>query len=281
MIRVDRASVPVPAAANGPGSRAHAELAAAVAFYGNVANAGKDFAFKVYKDAGIAAALEALFHKKCAYCEGKYKGAAPVDIEHFRPKGAIAYDDAGAVKLRKPGYYWLAADWTNLLPSCIDCNRPRYQELADPGQGAGRRLSGKANWFPIEDEAHRAQAPGEEANEVPLLLDPCQDDPEQHLEFIEEGVLRPKLLAGGESRKAAASIRYYGLNRRDLVEERAEDQITVRYVLSNVKKAIAAGRAPDQEDLDQIKRFLRPHMRFVAQTRQIVRNELADLAGLL
>ncbi|MDB4925934.1 hypothetical protein [Mucilaginibacter sp.] len=54
---------------------------------------------------------------KCAYCERFYK----LDVEHFRPKGEIRDEDNGL--LRAVGYYWLGYEWSNLLPSCISCNR--------------------------------------------------------------------------------------------------------------------------------------------------------------
>lgn len=53
-------------------------------------------------------------------------GGAPLDVEHFRPKSEI--DEVDPATFRPvpgraptaPGYYWLAAAWSNLLPSCIE-----------------------------------------------------------------------------------------------------------------------------------------------------------------
>src|SRR5579872_571430 len=50
---------------------------------------------------------------KCAYCERICKA----DIEHYRPKKAVDEE------AQHPGYYWLCYEWSNLLPSCITCNR--------------------------------------------------------------------------------------------------------------------------------------------------------------
>ena len=75
--------------------------------------------------------LEQLFHKKCGYCETKYKAALTGDIEHYRPKGVIRGKDG---KLLWPGYYWLAADWSNLIPVCKRCNSKGEDE--DRGQPA-------------------------------------------------------------------------------------------------------------------------------------------------
>ena len=53
------------------------------------------------------------YHNKCAYCERLEKA----DIEHYRPKKKVAEDNT------HNGYYWLCYEWTNLLPSCVKCNR--------------------------------------------------------------------------------------------------------------------------------------------------------------
>src|SRR5688572_8642628 len=60
----------------------------------------KSFTYAAYKGADVKSALETLFHGKCAYCETRYSASAPVDIEHYRPKGAVAEDPAHG------GYWW-------------------------------------------------------------------------------------------------------------------------------------------------------------------------------
>ena len=43
---------------------------------------------------------------------------------------------------------------------------------------------GKSDQFPIEDEANRAWAPGAPLREeLPYLINPCIDDPSQHITF--------------------------------------------------------------------------------------------------
>src|SRR6266567_3958956 len=77
--------------------------------------------------------MEHVFNDKCAYCERLISGYYG-DAEHFRPKGAVNCND-GAGELVKPsgqipdpangdvlemphpGYFWLAYDWRNLVPS--------------------------------------------------------------------------------------------------------------------------------------------------------------------
>ena len=61
--------------------------------------------------------LREWYKSKCAYCERLYK----LDVEHYRPKGRITDENGGVISAT--GYYWLCYEWSNLLPSCISCNR--------------------------------------------------------------------------------------------------------------------------------------------------------------
>ncbi len=205
--------------------------------------------FTAYKLASVRAELERLFGGKCAYCESNYSTTAPVDIEHFRPKGQVQ-------DVKHDGYWWLAASWDNLLPSCIDCNRKRKQPTPKPGtnlvamlvDGTGTLLTntGKKDSFPLADETRRATGEQDDLNaEAPLLLNPCTDKPEDHLDFsyhpaIGAAIVYPKstppaiinpvgadatpasAAAAAETAavRAAVSIHIYGLNRLGLVQAR-------------------------------------------------------------
>lgn len=187
--------------------------------------------FKLYKDVSIKEALEKLFLGKCAYCESRYAGIHPVDIEHWRPKAEVTIDDQGNARY---GYYWLAASWENLLPSCIDCNRTRkHKDFVE-----NREVKiGKGNWFPLANDAHRAGAEGEESNEEPLLINPCQDKPEEYLEFHAEGFVKAKLDNGNQpSAKAKASIQCYALNRTELVLDRRERVLIIQQKMHIIRK---------------------------------------------
>ncbi len=132
----------------------------------------KKFNFAMYKDDEVKALLHRMFRGKCAYCEARYIATQPMDVEHFRPKSEVTDFDGS----KRVGYYWLAAEWTNLLPSCIDCNRPRNH--IENGKPA--RL-GKDTLFPLAANSPRAAFGGSIDAERPLLLDPCRDRPEQVL----------------------------------------------------------------------------------------------------
>jgi uncharacterized protein (TIGR02646 family) len=182
----------------------------------------KKFNFAVYKEEEVKKLLHHLFQGKCAYCEARYVATQPMDVEHFRPKSEVTDFDGS----KRVGYYWLAAEWTNLLPSCIDCNRPRNYEDAE---GKPLRL-GKDTLFPLVPNSPRASFGASVDNERPLLLDPCRDRPEEYLEFS-EGVAGPSTAPRAPADAAArvnASLRVYGLNRTDLVHERRQVLLNLR-----------------------------------------------------
>lgn len=188
------------------------------------------FKYLAYKDDEVKRRLDELFHGKCAYCETFYSASAPVDVEHYRPKGAVSEDDS------HPGYWWLAAVWTNLLPSCIDCNRKRVQRAPPPStslvelfeHSAASKFrasqSGKKDSFPIAADGKRLT--GESVaydEEKALLLDPTRDDPAEHLKFdltTSLGLVVPVEVNGNPSERGAMSIQVYGLNRLGLVQDR-------------------------------------------------------------
>jgi hypothetical protein len=162
------------------------------------------------------------FAGKCAFCETFIYSAQHGDMEHFRPKGAIKDVHNKPILLPNGsphrGYYWLAYDYANLLPSCQLCNQP------STGRSEGVRI-GKWNAFPLADEAKRALKPGDEVNEDPLLINPVHEDPVVHLGLnAATGVL----FAMNGSPRGQACIDILGLNLRDLPSKRLDKYQTVR-----------------------------------------------------
>lgn len=166
---------------------------------------------QVYKSA------DGPFHGKCAYCESNVLVDQPGDIEHYRPKGRVVDRSGKPIRMNAPdngasiphpGYYWLAYEWRNLLLACVDCNRPSSYKTE--GRGIGKR-----DCFPVV--AFRAIHPGEEEQEEPMLINPMHEDPEDHLEVDELGIVIPKTARG------SACIDIFGLNvRTALVDARRE-----------------------------------------------------------
>jgi hypothetical protein len=273
--------------------KAEAERKAVIAAYREAAAAfrksrkkGKrlefTFPFAVYGDVLLRDALNALYGYKCAYCESYYGGTQPVAVEHYRPKGEVV---EGAVRL-KPGYYWLAAAWQNLLPSCTDCNSPRRQTSPD-----GKKVvRGKGNFFPLAPGSKRATSPGQERREKPLLLHPELDKPEKHLEFPTDreraGIVRPVLQRGKPSPKGVVSIHVYALDRPQLVRSRRNFAERLLSHLRNTRNSERRFRAnPGDPDLEQeyrdniadLVKFLAPDQPYSAMARQIAKAELPGL----
>ncbi|MEM8932625.1 MAG: AAA family ATPase [Acidobacteriota bacterium] len=152
------------------------------------------FRFQLYKHEQVSHALGELFADKCAFCEESANIGITGEIEHFRPK-ANCVDDQG--QHFPQHYWWLANTWENLYLACMRCNRS------------------KRNRFPILGERAEVGTSYEELRaEHPLLLDPCADDPSEHLRFETDGRVRSL------SERGQASIELFGLNRKALVRAR-------------------------------------------------------------
>jgi uncharacterized protein (TIGR02646 family) len=183
----------------------------------------------LYRDQRVRAALEKLFADKCAYCETKGIAGFEWDVEHFRPKGRVAEDG------NHPGYYWLAYTWTNLYVSCTFCNqrrkdKPRWNNPTPAGPAAG-----KVDQFPVDPAQSRVMDPsGNLVTEGRQLIDPCEDDPEEHLSFTAKG----RAIARHGSPKGKASIRVYSLNRQRLVDERV---VKIHEVFEQIEASVTAG----------------------------------------
>ena len=249
------------------------ELAKAREHFGNPANKGKQFAFKVYKLPVVKDALNEAFHFKCAYCESYFGATQPLDVEHFRPKSAVLIDG----KLKWGLYHWLAMSWGNLLPSCTDCNRGRRQRLPD-----GTTITlGKANQFPIGPETKRAKREGDEKNEPRLLVHPSLDRPEAHLDFdATDGMVTAK------TRKGRESTRVYALLRDGLVRARKAMQVEIRTHIT-VARGLARrlerdGPDPELEamlveEITALKRYVEPSHPYSGMARRMVDPVLKEL----
>ena len=159
---------------------------------------------RYYAAPELKLALYALFHGKCAYCEGRLSAAW--DVDHFRPAKAVQGLSTHS------GYWWLAYKWSNLYPACVACNQFRV-DPDNPELGA----QGKKDKFPLLDETTRVYLHTQNvANEARALLDPCLDDPQEYLVMTRDG----KVLARGNSPMGQATIDELGLWRRPYREMR-------------------------------------------------------------
>ncbi len=258
MIHVDRKRVKRPAVLDwhdSPG--AEERLRASRHFSLSERESGqRRFSFAVYRDPSVHAALFELFHGKCAYCESRISHVGSTEIAHFRPKGGVTESPG------HPGYWWLAAAWENLHLGCADCNRPRWIEGTKGGRGQR---------FPLFDESERAFSAGQESRERPLLLDPCADQPGQHLVFDDDG------LVASETERGQTTILVLNLNRPGLVDARRHAAREVRFIAESWdlrKGGIAARFSAVREALQSL---THSSQEYAGLKRQLVMPALRNL----
>ena len=179
----------------------------------------KDFA-TLWSQPAVREALFRMHNGRCCYCERLRDQARESDIEHFRPKAAVSDKSP-----ERPGYWWLAYEWTNLLFACKTCN----QEY-------------KKTQFPIRGK--RAMAPGDSLDdEEAWLLDPCTDDTESTIVY--DYVTRADSVliygVGPDEERAKRTTKVIGLNRLRLAQERREDLKTMQKVARSMLKALDKG----------------------------------------
>jgi uncharacterized protein (TIGR02646 family) len=177
-----------------------------------------------------------LYHEKCAYCESPLRLSSWDQLDHFRPKNKVLDEHNRTVCIdHKPhtGYYWLAYEWTNLLPSCAVCNQR------------------KGAIFPVLPGSAHAKQPGKEAGENPVFIHPIRDDPADHLEYVPTtGFLKSKTLRG----KACIDLLY--LNREELVNERRAAYRACIELLADLLDAVKRSAASPADELVELKSIL-------------------------
>jgi hypothetical protein len=220
--------------------------------------------------------IENVFHDKCAYCETR-EPRAPYHAEHFRPKGRVRFREQGKKRLQRgkavdetgqevdhPGYFWLAYNWRNLLPSCNYCNSALGKNDQFPvsqSHAAVKRLAPtEASTLRQSEIRSQTQADvfylqPEDLNkfESPLLLYPYFDKPEEHLVFGEFGIVaaREDPNTGLPSVRGEHSIAVYNLDgdglraARHFVQESVLTDYSNEFVREkgSKKNKIAAARA--------------------------------------
>ncbi len=263
MIKVERIECPdILKVGISPESEGECESKDAIAFFSSISNHTKQYektgtrgkriqeSYTVYKDKSVRKQLNKMFRGKCAYCESKITSIYTGDIEHFRPKGGYIENDSTI----KPGYFWLASDWENLLFACPFCNQTHTHEILENGT-ITEVVRGKMNQFPLLTEIYRLkfghgniyfidrnkyeQAFKREESER-LLLNPCLDeDIEKCFKYDEIGIIMPAPeISDLNENKAKTSIIVYALQRIGLVHSRAEKVIQIKAQIRRVEEAM-------------------------------------------
>lgn len=204
MIRIDRGQPEAPEAI---GTKTHRHLIATLL----KEKENHDFEVRRKHISRLSKKLKKYYRSKCGYCETKVNAAGYLTVDHYRPKKKVAEDRT------HPGYYWLAYEWTNLVPACHGCNSSKGNQfpidsqnggirVTNPPMTADRQLDFKA--CRVDSEIHKA--------EQPLLLHPIVDTPQEHLTFLPDGTVK------GSTRRGNITVQVCGLCRSDLVTDRKD-----------------------------------------------------------
>ena len=158
--------------------------------------------------------LEASTDTERRRAEGKYRHRAIKDALAAMFHGKCAYCESkmshieyGHIEHFKPKSRFrnLAFEWTNLLLSCPICNGPEY----------------KGDHFPEETDGGP-------------LVNPCDETPAEHFEFVFDPVAKLASVIG-KTIRGQTTEKLLGLNRSDLREYRSKI-IMMYYVLSDYAK---------------------------------------------
>ena len=273
MIKIDRSKGVEPATL---GAAAALEIAENKARVEQGITRKNKLKFTAYSDAAVKVELIKIFGRKCCYCESLLKGTQRSAIEHYRPKASLRIAKADGTYEGRIGYYWLGGDWDNFLISCSDCNSTITHEHQD----GGTAVSGKGTYFPIMVEEQRATCPDEILREQPILLNPCVDEPSEHIYFSEDGTVHALELGGVRSLRGAGTIELIGLHRSELVQMRARHRYIVISAIRHTVRAMEEGCDPGA-DLEDLLRLLKPGEPYLAYTHMLVRNYMEDYLEML
>lgn len=211
---------------------------------------------KIYGHKTVKSVLKAAQHNKCCFCEKDQKGENG-NVEHFRPKDGYK-SNKNEKKLKKPGYYWLGYDWSNLFFVCSACNS----------------TGNKGNLFPLINESKRAKSHHDDiSQEESVLIDPSgPKDPRDHI-YFESQFLSGKsfIFIRGKTVFGKRTIEICGLDREELNDKRAEliDNINARIAI-----LLKSGHF-DVKEVEEARRFIlnsqKPESKFSATAADYIK----------
>lgn len=182
----------------------------------------------IYNHSSVKKKLKKAQHDKCCFCEKEQLDEYGA-VEHYRPKHGYK-STRKEKKIKKPGYYWLGYDWSNLFFVCGPCNTK------------------KGNLFPLINEKERATWHKLSiGDEKPLLLKPDgTDDPRKHIVFKNEFI--QGLTDFGKETIEICKLDRDSLNvKRKKVINLIQDNILILYTKNSNDKRV----------VDKAKKFLR------------------------
>jgi hypothetical protein len=245
--------------------------------------------------------LTHVLHDKCAYCETRDVRSA-YHAEHFRPKGMVRYRPTNAKKLHKamtashaglqiehPGYFWLAYDWKNLLPSCGYCNAFHGKNNQFPTavnhyvltQAVDAATIAQLKDAPLESPTYKGMyyllTEDLNALEAPQLVNPLFEDPRSVIRFGDLGMVT----AVNDDPRGQRSIEVYDLAKEKLRQARqiAQEDGENRFLIAKMNARQASIAARKAAGLAAIKPIIdghEPYSAAILDYLKIVPNPAVD-----
>jgi uncharacterized protein (TIGR02646 family) len=170
-----------------------------------------------YKEDAIRTPLFERSHQKCAYCECKVADGGYLEVDHFMPKSL---------------YPQSVFEWSNLLPSCGQCNR--YKLDHDTGEEA--------------------------------IINPYEIDPDEAFYYKSVAI---KVKDGAYSEMAAQTIEVCRLNRDPLLDARSRILPKLTKTSEALETAITGyNNAMNEKDKNKFLRNIREAVSTVELTQQ-------------
>ncbi|WP_400078762.1 hypothetical protein [Winogradskyella sp. R77965] len=186
--------------------------------------------------------LALTYFNKCAYCEK----LAKADIEHYRPKGKVKEDNT------HNGYYWLCYEWTNLLPSCVKCNRDGGKHSKFPISGIRIALPTLLPGPQLDLSTHKANH-ATLLNEEPLILHPEIDNPENYFGFKHDQNRKGIEIYGTDNgNRGDTTISVCKLNRQELRIERLRIITDFKTAVNHIFKKRLNNTINDNQLVDRL-----------------------------
>ena len=188
--------------------------------------------------------LHSAFHGKCGYCETKIVISERGNVDRYRPNNGVRdkknyYQDL---------YWWVTFEWDNLIYSCKECNQ--Y----------------KANYFPIKGTRAKDEK-DDLKNEQRMLLNPYEDEPNQHSSYDNEGNIIPLTDKGNQT------ISLLRLDRTDLINRRQKSKTEVIEAV----ESIISGKSESKFAINYLKKIYELEdleIEFLSYKRWVLSNEL-------
>lgn len=212
----------------------------------------------------VKPAFDKLAHYKCWYTEAK-EDVSAYTMDHFRPKNKVT-NTTHSYKIKtiasSKAYWWLAFDPQN------------YRLMGSIPN------SKKSVRFPLRKGSPIALKADEIGNEVPVLIDPTNEDDVTWIDFNEDGKVCPAC-SDTESWCAIRvylSAKIYGLDSEKLVKARKEIRTTCKRIIDRIVRLYQRDdfnnnplvREEMQEKFKELKQLIKPNSEYSAVAKSFI-----------